>query len=262
MENNDKKIELLTSEYESLNLMQVLGHEKYKLYSIVTNSTALEGSTLTDTETQILLDEGLAVGGKALEHYLMVEDNYAAISYAMKLVDQLPADQKGISAKILKEFNALNMHQTGKIVQDVRGTFDGRKGEFRQQPAMSQALGYYMSWEKIPQAVDALCQEYNNKMAEAKSKEERLKLCFEFNGRLVLIHPWVDGNKRTSRLAMNFLEKLNNLPLTIIHKEDGREYINSLKELKDTDNIEPLKAFLEEQHIKTLQAEIDSYNRQ
>jgi hypothetical protein len=59
-----KEAEILTVEYNSYNLNEVIDYEKYKLYSIVTSSTQMEGSTLDELDTKLLLDDGLTAKGK------------------------------------------------------------------------------------------------------------------------------------------------------------------------------------------------------
>ena len=94
-----------------------------------------------------------------------------------------------------------------------------------------------------------------------KNVEKALRLGFEAQARLIMIHPWQDGNKRTSRLLTNYIEKKHNIPLTKVHKEDIAGYIGALKIFKDTKNIEPFMNFMLGQHVKTLQKEIDMYRQ-
>ena len=54
-----EKIENLNKEYNSLNLGEVVDYNKFYLYSIITHSTAIEGSTLTEKDTQLLFDDGI-----------------------------------------------------------------------------------------------------------------------------------------------------------------------------------------------------------
>ena len=251
------KADKLNKEYISLNLdTEVIDYEKYKLYSIVTSSTQLEGSTLNEIDTQILLDEGLAAAGKPLEHHLMVKDNYEAIKYAIAM-----AKEKALlSPELLKKLNSLNMANTGQVVNSVRGTIDGRTGNFRLVSAFSEALGYYLDAPKIQDAVNDFCTEFNSKI-QSNDSIELLKTSFDANAKLVIIHPWQDGNKRTSRLVMNFIQQRSNLPLTKIDKENAVEYITNLKIAKETRNLEPFRIFMVQQHIKNVQKEIDRYQQ-
>ncbi|OAV70464.1 Protein involved in cell division [Bacteroidales bacterium Barb4] len=246
----------LNKEYVALNLNKsVIDYEKYKLYAIVTSSTQLEGSTLTELETHLLLDEGLTAKGKPLEHHLMVKDNYEAIKAAMRAGDE----QRQLSSELLKELNALNMAGTGTIVNNALG-IDGRTGTFRLVNAFSEALGYYLDAPKIPAAVRIFCDEYNRQMT-GTDPMDALRSSFDAHANLVLIHPWQDGNKRTSRLVMNFMQRRAGLPLTKVHKEDSKEYLSALRNAKETEDLTLFRTFMVSQHIKTLQNELTTYKQ-
>ena len=250
------RAEQLNEEYLSLNLKQVIDYDKYKLYSIVTSSTQLEGSTLNEIDTKLLLDDGITAKGKPLEHHLMVKDNYAAILFAMQAADE----KQLLSPEFLKKLNALNMAQTGAVVNNALGTVDGRKGDFRLVNAFSEALGYYLDAPKISGAIDSFCEEFN-KLIVKNNKTDVLISSFDAHVNLVLIHPWQDGNKRTSRLVMNYIQRRAGLPLTKVHKEDSRDYLLALKKVKDAGDIDAFRNFMLKQHIKTLQNEITEYKK-
>ena len=52
-------IPILLNRYKELNLQDVLDHEKFNEYSIVHHSSSIEGSTLTEVETRLLLEEDI-----------------------------------------------------------------------------------------------------------------------------------------------------------------------------------------------------------
>ena len=248
--------ELLNAKYISLNLNDIIDYEKYKLYAIVTSSTQLEGSTLNELDTKLLLDDGITAKGKPLEHHLMVKDNYEAIKFAIKAGDE----KQLLSADFLKKLNSLNMAGTGTVVNNILGTVDGKKGDFRLVNAFSEALGYYLDAPKIPKAVSVFCEEFNKQM-KADRKMDLLRSSFDAHANLILIHPWQDGNKRTSRLVMNFMQRRGGLPLTKVHKEDSKEYLLALKTVKDTGDLNPFRNFMIKQHVKTLQNEITAFRK-
>lgn len=241
----------LHEEYDSLNLSNIIDYEKYKLYSIVTSSTQLEGSTLTEIDTKLLLDDGITAKGKPLEHHLMVKDNFEAMKFAMVAGDE----KQHLSPTLLRKLNSLNMTETGAVVSNALGTVDGRKGEYRLVNAFSEALGYYLDAKKIPEAVEKFCDEFNRQMS-AGDPVSLLRSSFDAHANLVLIHPWQDGNKRTSRLVMNFMQRRAGLPLTKVHKEDSKPYLLALKKAKDTGDLNPFREFLAGQHVKTIRKEI------
>jgi Fic family protein len=253
-----KQVDDLNREYNSLNLNNsVLDYEKYKLYSIVTSSTRLEGSTLTEVDTQLLLDDGLTARGKPLEHHLMVKDNFNAMQFVMLSGD----NKESLSPVFLKKLNSLNMAFTGQLVNSALGVVDGKTSDFRLVNAFSEALGYYLEPLKIPKAVDNYCTTCNERLASSRLDVDRLKVSFDAHAMLVLVHPWQDGNKRTSRLVMNFIQRRENLPLTKVHKEDGMAYIAALKTAKESGDYEAFREFMAGQHVKTLKNEINRYRQ-
>ena len=69
-----QEIEQLYQKFQQLGISEAVDYEKYYLYSLITHSTAIEGSTLTEAEAQMLFDEGLTAKGKPLVYHLMNED--------------------------------------------------------------------------------------------------------------------------------------------------------------------------------------------
>jgi Fic family protein len=61
-------IKKIVEEYQSLNLHDVIDYDKFNQYAIVHHSSSIEGSTLTENETRLLLEEGVTPKGKPLEH--------------------------------------------------------------------------------------------------------------------------------------------------------------------------------------------------
>ena len=64
-------------EYNRLGIQQHLDYDKFYLYSIITHSTAIEGSTVTEVENQLLFDEGISAN-KPMSEQLMNLDLKAA----------------------------------------------------------------------------------------------------------------------------------------------------------------------------------------
>ena len=54
-----QEIGQLYQKFQELGIREAVNYEKYYLYSLITHSTAIEGSTLTEAEAQMLFDEGL-----------------------------------------------------------------------------------------------------------------------------------------------------------------------------------------------------------
>ena len=65
------ELQTILDKYRSLGISQQIDYDKFYLYSIITHSTAIEGSTVTEIENQLLFDEGISAKGKPLVEQLM-----------------------------------------------------------------------------------------------------------------------------------------------------------------------------------------------
>ncbi len=101
--------------------------DKFNRYAITHHSTTIEGSTLTENETRLLLDEGVTPAGKPLLHSLMVQDHYNALLFVIQKADQ----KITISSTFIQAINAAVMKQTGSIYQIVFGELNAATGVFR-----------------------------------------------------------------------------------------------------------------------------------
>ena len=81
---NEQDIILIVDKFQSLDLSTIIDFDKYNFYGITYHSTAIEGSTLSEIETSLLLDEGITPARKPLLHSLMVQDHYNALLFIIK----------------------------------------------------------------------------------------------------------------------------------------------------------------------------------
>ncbi|MDY3099457.1 MAG: Fic family protein, partial [Bacteroidaceae bacterium] len=89
---------------------------------------------------------------------------------------------------------------------------------------------------------------------------EQYELSFNAHLNLVTIHPWVDGNGRTARLLMNYIQFCYNLFPTKIFKEDREEYISALRLSQEDEVNQPFLNFMADQLKKSLSLEIERFN--
>ena len=71
------------SEYDSLGINEQLDYDKFYLYSIITHSTAIEGSTVTEIENQLLFDEGITSSKRTITEQMMNLDLKNAYEYGI-----------------------------------------------------------------------------------------------------------------------------------------------------------------------------------
>ena len=252
-----QEIEQLYQEFQKLGISEAVDYEKYYLYSLIAHSTAIEGSTLTEVETQILFDEGLTAKGKPLVYHLMNEDLKKAFELAKTdSVSLIP-----ITSAFLQKLNATLMRTTGSVHNVMGGSFDSSKGDFRLCGVTAGIGGWsYMNYQKVPAKVDELCALLQEKQKTVGTLREQYELSFNAHLNLVTIHPWVDGNGRTARLLMNYIQFCYNLFPTKIFKEDREEYILSLRQSQEEENNRYFLDFMFGQLKKSLLLEIEKFN--
>ena len=248
-------IESITEEYKVLlHSGNVLDLKKFNMYSITHHSTRIEGSTLTEIETALLLDEGIAAKGKPLDHSLMVEDHFHAIKMTLELAEQ----KNEITPDLLKTIASSVMKRTGSIVNAAAGSWDSSKGEYRKASVRTQHQ-YFVAYDKVPDLVDKLCAEINKKIVKVKSTGDILRLAFSAHYDLVQIHPWSDGNGRVSRLLMNYIEHFHQHPLTVVNAEHKQEYIEAILSSREKEDLRFIIDFLAREHYSFLKKEIELY---
>ncbi len=246
-----KKIDSLTGEYLDLRLDQVIDYERFNLYSIVHHSTSIEGSTLTQLDTELLLSEGITAKGKPLEHHLMVQDHFKALSFVLENAEKKTL----ITPELIQAIASFVMERTGGIVRSIGGDFDTAKGDWR-LANVSAGSTRFVDFTKVKSLVAKLCDALQTKVKSVKNMQEILSLSFDAHYDLVQIHPFGDGNGRASRLLMNFIQRYHGQPLTIVYTEDKADYINSLNESRKKEDLTFFREFMCAQHIKFLEWEI------
>jgi Fic family protein len=259
MENERKiwaEIESLVKEYNDLRLIDLIDYQKFYLYSIISHSTAIEGSTLTEAETQILFDEGLTAKGKPLLHHLMNEDLKNAYNFAFgEALKKSP-----ISPEFLNSLSSLVMKSTGSIYNGISGQWDSSKGDYRLHGVTAGFGGKsYVNFKKVPEFVQQLCDELNARILKVSTLQEIYTLSFDAHLNLATIHPWGDGNGRISRLIMNYIQFYHQQIPSKIFREDKAEYILSLRTTQDSDNPEAFRSFMQVQVVKMLKEEISNF---
>lgn len=251
-----QEIEQLYQKFQQLGISEAVDYEKYYLYSLIAHSTAIEGSTLTELETQLLFDEGVTAKGKPLVYHLMNED----LKKAYELAKEEAQRDIPITPVFLRELNAALMRTTGSVHHVMGGSFDSSKGEYRLCGVTAGVGGHsYMNYQKVPVKVEELCSVLQEKRKAVETLREQYTLSFNAHLNLVTIHPWVDGNGRTARLLMNYIQFCYHLFPAKIFKEDRDEYILSLRQSQEEETNQPFLDFMTMQLKKSLTLEIERF---
>ena len=201
-----KKLLNALKEYESLGIADQIDYKKFYLYSLITHSTAIEGSTVTEIENQLLFDEGITAKGRSLQEQMMNLDLKAAYEHSMRMAHQ----HEEFSVEMLKSLSAIVMKNTGATYNTAQGSFDASKGDLR-LVGVTAGIGRrsYMNFQKVPAKLEEFCKQLNQRRSELSNLDDIIaKYLFSFDAhyQLVTILPWIDGNGRMSRLVMNHLQ--------------------------------------------------------
>ena len=252
------KLEKLLTQYRELGIDNQIDYNKFYLYSLITHSTAIEGSTITELENQIMFDHGVSLKGKSIEEQSMNLDLKKAYEKAITFA----AQHTPITTEMLISLSALVMKNTGKEYKTALGDFSSARGELRLLNVTAGVGGRsYMNYSKVPSKLAAFCEQLNAQRAIAHklSIDERYQLSFDAHFHLVTIHPWADGNGRMARLVMNMLQFEFGLIPTKIIKEDKEEYIKALVSTREEDDLNIFRNFMTTMMEQNLKKEIANY---
>jgi Fic family protein len=249
------KLKILREEYISQGIMDSIDYEKFCMISIVYNSSKIEGCSLTETDTRVLLENNITAHGKPLTDHLIVKDHYNAF---LKIKEDA-INKRKLSIDFIKEINATVMKSTGGLTKTILGDFDSSKGELR----LSQVYvdkKYFPDFSKVPNLLQELVISINDRIDKVKGNDI-IKLAADIHYNFVNIHPFGDGNGRTSRLLMNYIQLYHSEPLIKVFTEDRAEYIDALNETEDKENPDIFRDFICRQQIKFYKAELKKYDK-
>lgn len=204
------------------------------------NSTAIEGNTLSLIETKVLLEDEISVGKKSLREIYEVVNHSKAFAY----VKQCVTENKTLDENIVKDIHAIIMENilTGGVYRNVEVRITGAK---HKPPVPSEM--YFQIKEFFR---DLSC----------KSELNSIELAAWTHAEFVRIHPFVDGNGRTSRLIMNYQLMLNDFLPVSIDKGDKLDYFNFLEEYALSGNLKPFADFVAELEERRLDEYINAFS--
>ncbi|WP_179990661.1 Fic family protein [Acinetobacter sp. YH1901141] len=180
------------------------------------HSNAIEGNTLTLLETKVVL-EGITVGGKALREHFEAINHRNAIYYVEDIIRK---------EEPFSEWQIRNIHQL--ILKNID---DENAGRYRQQNVLISGAtntppDYTLLNDKMAQLVDWYHSEAH-KLPEAH-KLHPIERAAKVHADFVGIHPFIDGNGRTSRLLMNLELLKAGYPPCVITVENRLAYYEAL----------------------------------
>jgi len=260
MQTNKDRLLRLLQKYKELGIAEQIDFDKFYLYSIITHSTAIEGSTVTEVEAQLLFDEGITSSKRTMVEQMMNLDLKVAYDYGRKWIMQ----HEPITTEWLVTLAGKVMARTGCEYHSIGGDFSAANGELRKLNVTAGIGGKsYMSYLKVPTKLATFCEELNKRRQAINASDiaSVYDLSFWAHFELVSIHPWADGNGRTCRLLMNLLQwEFGVLPTKVL-KEDKAEYIQALIDAREQEDINIFLDCMARHHCQHLASDIDQYTK-
>lgn len=203
----------------TIDKVTISSYEKDFELTYTHNSTAIEGNTLTLMETKVVIEDGISIGGKELREIYEVVNHKKAYRYVKKCI----AEKKQMDENIVKDIHAI---LTENIIVG---------GIYRNQEVRISGANH------TPPSGNDMYVQIKNFYADLVWKSKRvnpIELAAWTHAEFVRIHPFIDGNGRTSRLIMNYQLMINGFLPVSIAKENRLEYYNALEEYAVNGNLE------------------------
>lgn len=199
------------------------------------SSNALEGNTLTISETKILLEDGLTVGGRPLKDCYEAVGHGAAYDFMLSLARQ---QDMNITEDTIRKLHRL-------FYQKIDAE---QAGQYRSIQVYISGTEYIPpSAEDVPQLMKYLAEQIHF----SHSVLHPIELAAMAHKRLVDIHPFVNGNGRTARLLMNLILVNTGYGVVSIPPIWRNDYINALSISRRRNDMEPFSKLIAECVIET-----------
>ncbi len=209
-----KEIDALQKEIHSYKLSADFLKQIREYYKIqlTFSSNALEGNTLTESETKIVLEDGITIGGKLLKDHFEAIGHAEAYDFLYTLVNE----------KTVREKDIQQLHQFFYFRIDEKNA-----GKYRPTKAIITGSKYPLP---KPGELPTLMEKLIPHIAKLRKEHPPVKAAALAHKEFIFVHPFIDGNGRTARLLMNLILLQEGYNIAIIPPITRREYIDSLEQ--------------------------------
>lgn len=235
----DNRIKLVDEYKEKIDSFRPLSQEilkqlkAYYKVSLTYTSNAIEGNSLTETETKIIIEDGITIGGKPMKDHLEVLGHSEAYDLLFELASNREITEKEILKLHHLFYKSINEQKAG-IYRDCNVIITGSDFEL---PKHGQ--------------VPKLMKDFVNNIPKMKKDLHPVEFAACLHLDLVTIHPFVDGNGRTARLLMNLALLQAGYNIVIIPPAVRNDYIAVLKTAQLNKNNVPFINFISEMVLES-----------
>ncbi len=214
---NDKLQERIRA-HRPLDSYEVKQIKEYYRIGLTYSSNALEGNSLTEIETKVVLEDGITIGGKPLKDHFEAIGHSEAFDLLYKLVER----------QEITEDDILGLHRLFYYRIDSESA-----GKYRERNVIITGTDFT---PPAPAAVPAAMSEFLGNLSSLRSSLHPVEYAAMLHLQLVSIHPFIDGNGRAARLLMNLALLQSGYPITIISPIIRADYIAALLDSNNGDN--------------------------
>jgi cell filamentation protein, protein adenylyltransferase len=184
---------------------------EYFRIGLTWTSNALEGNSLTETETKVVIEDGITIGGKLLK------DHYEAIGHA-EAFDHLNTLVKRTD---FAECDILKLHKLFYYRIDQTNA-----GRYRKQNIVVTGTDFVFP---PPSELKKRMSAFAEQIPQLRATLHPIEFAATLHNRLVTIHPFVDGNGRIARLLMNLALLQEGYSVTIIPPILRNNYLTAVR---------------------------------
>lgn len=219
--------------------------EQWYKVELTYSSNAIEGNTLSRQETAEVIERGprAVISGKPLKDLLEARNHADALEFVKELAKKLKSHQN------ISEDDIKTIH---KII--LTGIDDSHAGVYRQTDVFMRGSDVEFP---SPKQIPTLMSQFISWL-QSQQDTHSVKIASDAHFKFVSIHPFIDGNGRTTRLLMNLILTLNNYPMAIIRNEERTNYLSTFDSVRKENNMQPFYDLIEAAVERSLDAYINA----
>ncbi|MES0489574.1 MAG: Fic family protein [Leptospirales bacterium] len=206
------------NEFRPLDRETILSLKQYYKIGLTWSSNAIEGNCLTESETKVVIEDGLTIGGKPLHDHIEALGHAEAFDWMSDLAQKVDITEKDI----------LDLHRIFYVKID-----ESNAGRYRQQKVFISGSHYPLP---LPEKIQDLMKNLIPAIRDNRKNLHPVIAAAKAHLDFVFIHPFIDGNGRVGRLLLNLVLLQEGYNIALISPVLRSDYIASLEAAHTNDN--------------------------